>query len=176
MHHPPHQKIKKRTKRIPCTVWKTNYSRVYLEVRGSAASGVLLKLQAREKIMSQARWLRIKQEAKLQHPALGLQVHKSATRSAAPGPVNCTAACGGATHAVQPGCGAGHASRASSCPKRPAVTALSLPDAHYPSFPSSASHAAGTGISKGDCPQQATGPFSLPSAPGEPVIASNNNR
>lgn len=176
MHHPPHQKIKKRTKRIPCTVWKTNYSRVYLEVRGSAASGVLLKLQAREKIMSQARWLRIKQEARLQHPPLGLQVHKSATRSAAPGPVNCTAACGGATHAVQPGCGAGHASRASSCPKRPTVTALSLPDAHYPSFPSSASHAAGTGISKGDCPQQATGPFSLPSAPGEPVIASNNNR
>lgn len=133
--------------------------RVYLEVRGSAASGVLLKLQARGKITSQARWLRIKQEAKLQHPPLGLQVHKSATGSAAPGPVNATAACGGATHAVQPDCGVGHASRASSCPKGPTVTALSLPDAHHPSFPSSASRAACTGTSKGEWLQQAAGPF-----------------
>lgn len=132
--------------------------RVYLEVRGSAASGVLLKLQARGKITSQARWLRIKQEAKLQHPpAAGAQIcyweRGTRARKCHSSVWRCH------THTVQPHCGVGHASRASSCPKRPAVTALCLPDARYPSFPSSASRAACTGTSKGEWLQQAAGPF-----------------
>lgn len=72
---PPPPKNKKKDKKDTVHCVEDELFRVYLEVRGSAASGVLLKLQAREKIMSQARWLRIKQEARLQHPALGLQVH-----------------------------------------------------------------------------------------------------
>lgn len=133
--------------------------RVYLEVRGSAASGVLLKLQARGKITSQARWLRIKRgKAPASTPrAAGAQIcyweRGTGARKCHSSVWRCH------THTVQPHCGVGHASRASSCPKRPAVTALCLPDARYPSFPSSASRAACTGTSKGEWLQQATGPF-----------------
>lgn len=146
--------------------------RVYLEVRGSAASGVLLKLQARGKITSQARWLRIKQEAKLQHPPLGLQVHKSATGSAAPGPVNATAACGGATHTLcSPTAAWGMQAVPPPAPNAPRSQRSAFQMLAIPPFrPALAvrpvqAHRRESGYNR---------PLG-PSAPGEPVISSNNN-